>query len=138
MLWELKKLEERRREIELEILRINQEKTLWPKRKAARIAELHAEDTRLSMRRDVLLSLISQDRMLSKELDKERELESAEALARRQEALQQTELHSSPAAQQRRTLQSHMRKWHEKSVTDRNTEASRVLEQEQENGWERD
>lgn len=136
MLWELEQLEKRRAQIAAEIGTL-QGASIPSSKKASLIAELEREDTQAFVRCQRLVSLISQDQQLSNRLD-ERLSQQIKPIPEAEKGLPETIGQLPPAQAQRLKLQARQKEWHEKSVTERNVEASLLLEQEQDTGWERD
>lgn len=135
MLWELKELETRRAEIEVEIAQVKGSR-LSAKEKVARIADLSSEDTVKAMRRQQLLSYIEKDRQLSKALDEERSRSQIKPLPEAQMGVAESFGDISPAQAQRAKVQASKKAWQEKSVTERSIESAKLLEHERDREWE--
>lgn len=132
MLWELKQTEGRLREIEIELKALARDTTLSTKDRQARQRCLAEEQTRAQMRCQQLVSHISADRVLSKQLDERRDTERIKPLPEAERGLVETQGKLPPKKLDRAALQSYLRDRSKMTLTEREIENAKLLEQERE------
>lgn len=139
MLWELKQTESRLDEIEQEMRKIAQDRSLTVRARETKIQALNTEHTTRYIIRQTLLSKIHRDPALSKAREQDLKSQQARPVPEAERGLPEQDGQPTTTREDRRTsLRMYMAEHRAKSIGQKTLEHAKLLEQQRDPEWEPD